>query len=34
MQFIEEYLRKNFKVVSFDMDGTLIKGTTSNLLVP
>lgn len=31
MQFIEEYLRKNFKVVSFDMDGTLIKGTTSNL---
>lgn len=26
-----DILSKNFKVASFDMDGTLIKGTTSNL---
>lgn len=31
MEELSNFLKKNFKVASFDMDGTLIRGTTSNL---
>lgn len=31
MESITGYLKRNFKVACFDMDGTLIQGTTSNL---
>lgn len=31
MDKLTDILKKNFKVASFDMDGTLIQGTTSNL---
>lgn len=31
MELLTDFLNKNFKVACFDMDGTLIQGTTSNL---
>lgn len=31
MEALTDFLKRNFKVACFDMDGTLIQGTTSNL---